>query len=458
MAKGSKELDVPFRRDVVDTVIQDHRIDFERASIRQMVAAVSEIEKRLSCRYLRMEFGIPGFDPIPIGPESEIGALRRSKVPGMYAPIAGLPILKEEGAKFFKNFLDIDIPADCVIPTTGSMQGGFLAQAVAGRCDPKRDRILYIDPCFSVHRMQRRFLGLKEASVDLYDRTQWLDRAEAICAKGDVAAVIYSTPNNPTWVILTENELQRLGEICTKYDVIAIEDQAYFGMDMRKDYSVPRQPPYPPTVARHTPNYVFLLSGSKIFSYAGQRVALAYLSPSLVKREFPGLETWFGETRFFDAYVMSGLYCTTTGVAHTPQYGLAGFLAKANKGEFNFIQNVSEYSERAKVLKSIFLSNGFHLVYAEDVGEPLADGFFFTFAYPGMTGAELVGGLLYYGISATALTIACSSRKEAVRACVSLIGKEDYKLFESRIKKFAKDHPMDVTRESSAHGNVIPAP
>ncbi len=64
--------------------------------------------------------------------------------------------------------------------------------------------------------------------------------------------IVYSNPNNPTWVCLTERELQIIGEIANQNQIIIAEDLAYFGMDYRYDYSKPGQPPYQPTVARYT--------------------------------------------------------------------------------------------------------------------------------------------------------------------------------------------------------------
>ena len=50
-----------------------------------------------------------------------------------------------------------------------------------------------------------------------------------------------------------------------------------------------------------------------------------------------------------------------------------------------------------------------------DEDKPLADGFYFTFSYPGMSGAQLLEGLLYYGISAITLDITGSERNEGIK-------------------------------------------
>ena len=74
-----------------------------------------------------------------------------------------------------------------------------------------------------------------------------------------------------------------------KYDVIVIEDLAYFGMDFRKDYSNPGLPPYQPTIGRYTDDYIILISSSKIFSYAGQRIGMMAISDHLFDRHYPDL-------------------------------------------------------------------------------------------------------------------------------------------------------------------------
>jgi aspartate/methionine/tyrosine aminotransferase len=101
---------------------------------------------------------------------------------------------------------------------------------------------------------------------------------------------MYSNPNNPAWICFTEKELGIIGELCTRYDVIALEDLAYFGMDFRQDTSRPGVPPFIPTVARYTDNYILLISSSKSFSLAGQRIGMTAISDGLFESTGDGLE------------------------------------------------------------------------------------------------------------------------------------------------------------------------
>jgi len=75
-----------------------------------------------------------------------------------------------------------------------------------------------------------------------------------------------------------------------------------------------------------------------------------------------------------------------------------------------------------------------------DEDQPLADGFYFTVAYSGFTGVQLVEELLYYGISSISLETTGSSRTEGIRACVSLTGKDRFGELAERLKRFDADH------------------
>ncbi len=120
------------------------------------------------------------------------------------------------------------------------------------------------------------------------------------------------------------------------------------------------------------------------------------------------------------------IYALSAGVTHSAQYALAAMLKAANDGEFNFVEVVKEYGAKAKIMKKLFTNYGFKIVYDMDEDEPIADGFYFTFSYPGFTGEELLSELIYYGISAISLAITGSERLEGVRACVSLVQRDQF--------------------------------
>ncbi|MBP6874945.1 MAG: pyridoxal phosphate-dependent aminotransferase [Candidatus Eisenbacteria bacterium] len=447
-SEASRALDVPFDRERIQAVFQRTGFDPTNLSIRETNRLVSLIEEDLGVRFVRMEFGVPNLPYDPAGVLLAEQAERESAVSNRYPPFDGIPELKREAALFVKNFLDIDVPPECCIPTVGSMQGGFISQAIAGFRLPDRDTILFLGPTFPVSMRQTRFLGLNVELLELGDfrGERLIAEVERRFASGRIGGILYSSPNNPAWVTLKEEELQGLGRLCTRYDVLAIEDAAYLCMDFRFDYSRPGQPPFQPTIARYTDRYFLLVSSSKIFSFAGARIGIAVISPALHSMKAPNLRARFGTENVGHAFVHGGVYCTTSGVPQSSQWGLLGLMRKANAGELNFVEMTKEYGRRAEKLKEIFQRHGFRLVYDNDLGQPIADGFYFTFAYPGLTGQELLAELLPYGVSAITLESTGSRRTEGLRACVSFVDASQFPLVDARLRRFHEDHPIQEAR------------
>ncbi|MBK6345472.1 MAG: pyridoxal phosphate-dependent aminotransferase [Bacteroidales bacterium] len=436
--------ETPIDFGVVEARIKDMNVpSIGQASIREIKRLIDNIEQDTGKKYIRMEMGIPGMKPSSIGTEAEIEALRNG-VAAIYPDIDGTPELKKEISRFVKNFMDIDVKPDACIPTVGSMQGSFAAFLTLARMDPKRDTTLFIDPGFPVHKQQHRVLGQKFESFDVYEYRgdKLRDKLESYFIKGNIHSVLYSNPNNPSWICFTDQELRTIGELANKYDVVICEDLAYFGMDFRKDYSKPGVPPYQPTVAKYTDNYILFISSSKAFSYAGQRIGMMVISNDLFIRKAQGLMNYYNCNVFGRAMIFGTVYALSSGTAHSAQYALAAMLKAANDGRFNFVEEVRVYGEKAKVMKRLFLENGFHIVYDTDVDEPVADGFYFTIAYPGFTGEQLIEELFYYGISAISLSITGSERLEGLRACVSLVQPSQFPELEERLKVFRKHHAI----------------
>ncbi len=434
---------VPIDPVIVNEAISNLNIkDFGRATIREVVAISGEVEKKSGVEFIHMEMGVPGLPPAKVGVEAEIKALQKG-IASVYPIIDGLPELKYEASRFVKAFVDLDISSECCVPVTGSMQGTYTSFLVAGQCNPSKDTILFIDPGFPVQKQQILVMGYKYESFDVYNyRGEKLKEIlESFLKKGNIAAIIYSNPNNPAWFCLKEEELKIIGGLATKYDVIVLEDLAYFAMDFRKDMGTPFQAPFQSSVGKYTDNYLLLISGSKVFSYAGQRIGVVAMSDKLYHRKYDGLTTRYGGGTFGSVFIHRALYALSSGTSHSAQYALTAMFKAASDGVFHFTEDVMEYGRRANKLKEIFLNSGFEIVYDKDMDDPIADGFYFTIRYPGMTGAELMQALIPYGVSAISL-LTTGSRQEGLRACVSFIKDHQYELLKNRLGKFREQYPL----------------
>ncbi|MCM1532333.1 MAG: pyridoxal phosphate-dependent aminotransferase [Bacteroides sp.] len=424
-------------KETVDGVISQNGLkSVGQASIREVKKLINDVEKASGTHFIRMEMGIPGLPAAKIGVEAEIAALNKG-IASLYPEVGGLPELKTEISRFAKNFLNIEVnPAGC-IPTVGSMQGSFAAFLTVSRAQKGKNTTLFTDPGFAVHKQQHRVLGIPFESFDVYNfrGDKLREKLESYLSKGNISSIFYSNPNNPSWICFTDDELRTIADLAKKYNVIVMEDLAYFGMDFRHDISTPGVPPFQPTVARYTDRYILFVSSSKAFSYAGQRIGMMMISDALYQTDFPDFKQYYNSTQFGHTMIFGTVYCLSSGTAHSPQYALHAILKATNEGKYNFVHETRIYGEKAHKMKQMFLKNGFYLAYDKDVDKDLSDGFYFTVGYPGMNSEELLHNLLYFGISAISLGITGSER-EGIRACVSLVPMEDLPELEKRLEQF----------------------
>ena len=433
----------PIKKEIVDGLIAQLGIqDFAKATIREVKQVAAKAEEQSGVEFIKMEMGIPGLPAARIGVEAQIKALQDG-IASQYPDIQGNPELKKQASRFVKAFVGIDIHERGCVPVVGSMQGAFASFLTCSQTDPKKDTVLFIDPGFPVQKMQLQILGVKYETFDVYDYRgdKLRPKIESYLAKGNICAVIYSNPNNPSWICLTEEELRTIGELATQYDTVVIEDLAYFGMDFRQDISTPFEPPYQPTVARYTDQYMLLISGSKAFSYAGERIGVVCISDQLFNRHYPALAQRYEGLPFGPVFSTRMLYALSSGTSHSAQHALAELFRAACDGEYNFRNDVHVYGERARRMKEIFLRYGFHIVYDKDLEQSVADGFYFTIGYPGMTSGKLAHELMYYGVSAICLTTT-GSHQQGLRVCTSFIRDHQYAQLEERMKIFAENNPV----------------
>ena len=436
----------PLDKHIVDSICYRFGLrnfhELGNASIRQLVGVVKHIEQSLGVEFVNMAIGEPGLPADMIGIEAEHQALLNGCA-SHYPNILGIPEVKKWGSEFVRAFINLQRPPECILPTVGSMQAAFALNMMLTQLQPGKYTILFLDPCFPVQKMQCRVIGTRVEAFDVADfRGDKLhDELERHLQTGRIAGILYSNPNNPTWSCLTDDELRTIGELATQYDAIVLEDLAYLNMDFRDpNRGNPYTAPYQPSVGHYTHNCIQLISCSKIFSYAGQRAAFVAIDPELGKRVYPALgERLKNNGELLHSFSYSFLYVLSSGVCHSVQYGMAAMLQAACEGKLRYVETTREYARRAKRIKEIMTRNGFHIVYDTDAdGQPVGDGFFFTFGYKDWTGQQLVNKLIYYGVSAIALE-STGAKREGMRGCASTIREDQYEQLEERLRKFNED-------------------
>ena len=427
---------------IQEACLRQHVADLSKATIGEMLLVAQYLEGKTGLGFIRMDQGSPGLEINRFGVEAEKRALD-SGVGSQYPAAAGIQELKDAASEFVRAFINVDISPRSCVPTTGAVAASFAAFIACTQRIPGKDKILFVDPGFPIQKSQLRITGTQWREFDIYpyrgaEALERKLREEFDC--GDIAAIVYSNPNNPAWTCLEEEELQVIGRLASEYDVVVLEDLAYFCMDFRRDLGRPYESPYLPTVARYTDNYILMLSASKIFSYAGQRIALACISDTLYEKQYDALAERYHDTGIFGpTLIASILYMITSGCTSTTQYAYAEMLRLSCEGSIDFVGDMKEYERRTRRLKEIFCRHGFRVVYDRDVTMPVGDGFFFTLGYGSLTSGELVVELVKYGVSSISLSTT-GSLQNGVRACSARIREDQYDVLEERMAAFEADH------------------
>jgi aspartate/methionine/tyrosine aminotransferase len=358
-------MNTPISKALVDGLISKFGIqDFAKATIREVKQVAAFAEKESGTEFIKMEMGIPGLPAAKVGVDAQVKSLQDG-IANLYPDIQGLPELKQQASRFVKAFINVDINPEGCVPVCGSMQGTFASFLTCSQADKKKDTVLFIDPGFPVQKMQLQVQGVKYETFDVYDyRGEKLrNKLESYLSNGNICAIVYSNPNNPAWICMTDDELRIIGDLANKYDVIIMEDLAYFAMDFRQDLSTPFQAPYQPSVAHYTDNYILLISGSKAFSYAGERIGVTCISNHLFHRHYDDLSARYEGLPFGLVFSTRMLYALSSGTSHSAQHAMAAMLKAACDGEYNFRNEIIVYGQRAHKLKEIFKRHNFYIVF-----------------------------------------------------------------------------------------------
>ncbi|MDP1662104.1 MAG: aminotransferase class I/II-fold pyridoxal phosphate-dependent enzyme [Phycisphaerales bacterium] len=229
--------------------------------------------------------GFPDFD----GPEFIKQAARDAidHQPNQYAPMPGLPSLRQAIAKRFTR--DTALPCDPdtqVVVTAGCTEG--IAAALIGLCN-RGDEVILFEPFYDSYRAAVAMAGASARFVALTPTIEEVggkrvvtsfafNAAQLRAAFGPrTRAVLVNTPHNPTGKVFSREELTLIAELCVEHNAVAIVDEVY-----ERLLFDPSQPHVSiaslPGMAERT---VTLSSLGKTFSFTGWKIGWSVASPAL---------------------------------------------------------------------------------------------------------------------------------------------------------------------------------
>jgi len=143
-----------------------------------------------------------------------------------YPPMAGLPELRQAVAAHYGRTQDLDLDwMDEVTITSGATEA--LAAAFLGLIEPG-DEVIAFQPLYDAYAPLIRRSGGVPKLVSLQPPDWRFNRAMLAAQFSDrTRFVVLNNPNNPTGVVLPEEDLLLLAEFCVAHDVTAICDEVW---------------------------------------------------------------------------------------------------------------------------------------------------------------------------------------------------------------------------------------
>jgi len=170
--------------------------------------------------------GFPDFDGPDLGKKAAQQAID-DRV-NQYAPLAGLPVLREAIARWSVDYNDLPCdPATEITVTSGCTEA--IAATLLGLVNPG-DEVILFEPFYDSYRAAVAMAGAtpKFVTIKPTDCGFAFDPEDLKAAFSDkTRAILVNTPHNPTGMVMTDTQLTLIADLCKKHDALAFSDEVY---------------------------------------------------------------------------------------------------------------------------------------------------------------------------------------------------------------------------------------
>ncbi len=231
-----------------------------------------------------------GQSPFPV-PESLRQALADQVHQKAYAPVQGLPALRQAVAEFHRLEDQVDWQAHRVLIGPGSK---LLIYAVLAAF--RRAEVALVSPSWVSYEPQAHLAGHPVHRLMTRADDEWRLQPEALasfCAErrepGRPLILILNTPGNPSGTSYEEDHLKALAEVMRRHEVLVISDEIYGRLHHEGQHR---------SMARYYPEGTVVTGGlSKWCGAGGWRLGIMHIPEALAGDLLPALkgvasETW----------------------------------------------------------------------------------------------------------------------------------------------------------------------
>lgn len=150
-----------------------------------------------------------------------------------YMPTQGYLPLREKIAKKLNDKNSISASTEDVMVTSGTSGGIFLLFSSVLN---EGDEVILPDPYFVLYKQVLDFLGVKTVLLDTYPNFRLDSEKIEELVTDKTKMIIINSPNNPTGVVYTKEELEGIAEVAQKHDLLIMSDEIYENFDYDKKF------------------------------------------------------------------------------------------------------------------------------------------------------------------------------------------------------------------------------
>lgn len=249
--------------------------------------AAAEAQKLLGGRQIvNLGQGFFSYNPPDFALDAAKAALNEVN---QYAPARGNPNLLAEVARHYLTLYGRKVDVSQVQITTGANEG--MLSIFFGYLTPG-DEVVVFEPFFDQYIANIEMTGatikyvpinyplkMDTATVTGDDwQVDWAKLEAAITPKTKM--IVINTPHNPIGKVFTEAELERIGKLCIKHNLILVSDEVYENLYFGKTFPRPANLANLPELADRT--LTVGLAG-KLFAATGWRIGYVQGPANLIK-------------------------------------------------------------------------------------------------------------------------------------------------------------------------------
>lgn len=225
---------------------------------------------------INLSQGFPNFEPPNQLKDYVTSCL--SENTSQYAPMAGLPLLREAIARKINLSMDVTVNADTEV-TVGCGATEMIFDTIAAFVWPG-DEVIIIEPGYDCYRPAIDVVGGIAVSYKMKAPGFTIDWQElSSCITGKTRMICISSPNNPTGSLMSREDMLELAKLVDGTNIIIVSDEVY--EHMVYDGNIHHSPLKYPQLRERT---VSVFSFGKTLHITGWRIGYA-VAPELLTAE-----------------------------------------------------------------------------------------------------------------------------------------------------------------------------